>query len=126
MAPPVFSPNPSLLNPKFDGYKLKLLEQEACIRTFSLPPPGVTQATVSARRIVPFTEVSARIKHNHLRNGLEGDDIAYIDKDGGVVLVKLNVSLWFGPLFGLAYYPSISCVPIDGIGGPSAVISYNL
>ncbi|KAG9096415.1 hypothetical protein FRC06_008691 [Ceratobasidium sp. 370] len=88
---PSFSHNPSLLNPKFEGYKLKILEQSACVRTYPLPPPGATQATVSGRRIVPFTEVSARIKHNHLRVGLSGEDFVYVDKNGGVVLVTVDV-----------------------------------
>ncbi|KAG8742507.1 hypothetical protein FRC10_001341 [Ceratobasidium sp. 414] len=98
MAPPSFSHNPSLLNPKFDGYKLKLLEQSDCIRTYPLLSPGVTQATVSGRRVVPFTEVSARIKHNHLRVGLSGEDLVYVDRNGGVVLVTIddeqNLSSW--------------------------------
>ncbi|KAG8714074.1 hypothetical protein FRC09_018033 [Ceratobasidium sp. 395] len=90
MAPLAFSHNQSLLNPKFDGYKLKLLEQEDCIRTHALPPPGVTQAAISGRRIVPFTEVSARIKHNHLRVGLGEKELAYVDQNGGVVLVTID------------------------------------
>ncbi|KAG9120405.1 hypothetical protein FRC07_004118 [Ceratobasidium sp. 392] len=90
MAPPIFSHKPSLLNSKFDGYKLKILEQSDCIRAYPLPPPGVTQAAVSGRRIVPFTEVSARIKHNHLRAGLGEDELVYVDQNGGVVLVKID------------------------------------
>ncbi|KAF8606966.1 hypothetical protein BDV93DRAFT_488925 [Ceratobasidium sp. AG-I] len=90
MAPPAFSPNSSLLNPKFDGYKLKLLEQTTCVYAFSLPAPGASQSTVSTRRIVPFTEVSARIKHNHLRVALDGEGCVYIDQNGGVVYVRLS------------------------------------
>ncbi|QRW06576.1 CS domain-containing protein [Ceratobasidium sp. AG-Ba] len=93
MAPATFSANTSLLNPKFDGYKLKILEQSDCVRTFALPAPGVTQSTVSGRRIVPFTEVSARIKHNHLKAGISDDEfsyVAYVDQDGGVMMVMID------------------------------------
>lgn len=93
MAPLAFSPNSSLLNPKFDGYKLKILEQATCVHSFPLPAPGASQSTVSARRIVPFTEVSARIKHNHLRVSSDGEGCVYIDQNGGVVYVTLSVSL---------------------------------
>lgn len=92
MAPAVFSAKSSLLNPKFDGYKLKILEQDACVHSYALPAPGASQSTVSARRVVPFTEVSARIRHNHLRVSLDGEGLVYIDQNGGVVYVKLSVS----------------------------------
>ncbi|CAE6432845.1 unnamed protein product [Rhizoctonia solani] len=85
---PIFSANHELLNPKFDGYKLKILEQQDCVQTFLLPSPGVTQSTVSARRIVPFTEVSARIKHNHLKIGNVG--LYYVDQSGGVVMIEFD------------------------------------
>ncbi|KAG8731470.1 hypothetical protein FRC11_004050, partial [Ceratobasidium sp. 423] len=85
---PIFSANHELLNPKFDGYKLKILEQQDCVQTFLLPSPGVTQSTVSARRIVPFTEVSARIKHNHLKIGNSG--LYYVDQNGGVTLIEFD------------------------------------
>ncbi|KAJ1303213.1 hypothetical protein OPQ81_011412 [Rhizoctonia solani] len=85
---PTFSANHDLLNPKFDGYKLKILEQQDCVQSFLLPSPGVTQSTVSARRIVPFTEVSARIKHNHLKLGNDG--LYYVDQNGGVVMIEFD------------------------------------
>ncbi|CAE6459192.1 unnamed protein product [Rhizoctonia solani] len=85
---PTFSANHALLNPKFDGYKLKLLEQQDCVQSFPLPSPGATQSTVSTRRIIPFTEVSARIKHNHLKIGKAG--IFYVDQNGGVVAIEFD------------------------------------
>ncbi|CAE6489061.1 unnamed protein product [Rhizoctonia solani] len=85
---PVFSANHTLLNPKFDGYKLKILEQQDCVKSFPLPSPGATQSTVSARRIIPFTEVSARIKHNHLKIGQSG--LLYVDQNGGVVVIEFD------------------------------------
>lgn len=93
MAPQAFSPKSSLLNPKFDGYKLKILEQDTCVRSYALPAPGATQSTVSTRRVVPFTEVSARIKHNHLRASPDGTGAVYVDQNGGVIQIKLSVSL---------------------------------
>jgi hypothetical protein len=96
---PVFSANNALLNPKFDGYKLKLLEQQDCVQSFELPSPGVTQSTISGRRIVPFTEVSARIKHNHLKVGSKG--LLYVDKDGGVVSIEFDVSCEYVPFICL-------------------------
>ncbi|GAB1520644.1 CS domain-containing protein [Rhizoctonia solani] len=92
---PVFSANNALLNPKFDGYKLKILEQKDCVQSFQLPSPGVTQSTVSGRRIIPFTEVSARIKHNHLKLGNNG--LLYVDQSGGVVSVEFDGN--FAPTF---------------------------
>ncbi|KAH7337107.1 hypothetical protein B0J17DRAFT_666278 [Rhizoctonia solani] len=85
---PTFSANHALLNPKFDGYKLKLLEQQDCVQSFPLPSPGATQSTVSTRRIIPFTEASARIKHNHLKIGKSG--LFYVDQNGGVVTIEFD------------------------------------
>ncbi|KDN39437.1 hypothetical protein RSAG8_08843, partial [Rhizoctonia solani AG-8 WAC10335] len=33
---PIFSAKHALLNPKFDGYKLKIFEQQACVQSFPI------------------------------------------------------------------------------------------
>ena len=79
----------SLLNPKFEGYKLDPVSESDCVYKYRLPSPGVTQSTVSPARQLSFPEVQSRIRHNHLATGYDGR-LAYIDKDGGVILTVLD------------------------------------
>jgi hypothetical protein len=82
-------PNRSLLNPKFDGYKLDPISSEDTVARHVLPYKA-TQASVSGRHHFSFQEAQSRIRHNHLNVSLEGEHVVYIDADLRVVLVRLD------------------------------------
>jgi hypothetical protein len=82
-------PTRSLLNPKFESYKLALIEQSDAVNQYALPSPGASQSTISGHNHLSFKEVQSRIRHNHLCVGW-GNECMYVDKDGGVVLVVMN------------------------------------
>ena len=82
-----FNVKRSLLNPKFDGYKLSSISDRDCVSTISLPAQGLSQSTVSAKSHLYFQEVQSRVRHNHLAVAIDSaasDPIAtfaYIDKE---------------------------------------------
>ena len=78
----------SLLNPKFEGYKLELLPQDEAVVRYDLPYKP-TQATVSGKIPLTFQEVQSRITHNHLAVSNESDQAVYVDSANQVVLVGL-------------------------------------
>ena len=86
-----FPTNRSLLNPKFEGYKLSLLEQDEHVSRYSLTA-FPTQANVSGRSRTPlsFEEVQSRITHNHLAISQDGTEAIYVDDDLNVIRVVLN------------------------------------
>ncbi|KAI0251999.1 hypothetical protein BJV78DRAFT_1275098 [Lactifluus subvellereus] len=82
-------PNRSLLNPKFDGYKLDPISSEDTVARHVLPHKA-TQASVSGRHHFSFQEAQSRIRHNHLCVSPEGEHTVYIDTDLRVILVRLD------------------------------------
>lgn len=82
-------PNRSLLNPKFDGYKLDPVSVEDTVTRHALKHTA-TQASVSGRHHLSFQETESRIRHNHLTVSPEGEQAVYIDKDLSVVSVRLD------------------------------------
>ena len=86
-----FATDRSLLNPKFDGYKLSPLDESEHVRRFSLTNQP-TQANVSGRSKTPlsFEEVQARIKHNHIAVAFDGRTAAYVDKDMNFCVVSVD------------------------------------
>ncbi|KAF7978515.1 hypothetical protein HWV62_45683 [Athelia sp. TMB] len=99
---PLFSPNRSLLNPKFEGYKLDPLSQEDVVLRHELPFK-ITQSTVSARRSpISMQEVQSRITHNHLTIAGQGNRALYIDAEFRVVLIDID-EMTFLPSFRILY-----------------------
>lgn len=85
----LFNPDRSLLNPKFEGYKLDPLEQEGHVHTYPLPGDGATQSTVSSR-LGSFKEVQSRIAFNHIAPGYWPNQAGYVDKCGNFVIVTYD------------------------------------
>jgi len=91
-----FNVKRSLLNPKFDGYKLCSLSDGDCVQTVALPSQGLSQSTVSPNSYLYFPEVLTRVRHNHLAFSLDSaasDPIAtfaYIDKLRVFTAVLIN------------------------------------
>ncbi|KAI5122789.1 hypothetical protein M0805_000133 [Coniferiporia weirii] len=90
----IFPTNRGLLNPKFEGYKLALLNQDDLVASFPLSAHP-TQANVSGRVKTPlsFEEVQSRITHNHLAIAHDGQSALYIDDELNVVQVVVNADL---------------------------------
>ncbi|KAI0300295.1 hypothetical protein BC826DRAFT_1090322 [Russula brevipes] len=82
-------PNRSLLNPKFDGYRLDPISSEDSVTRHVLEHMAV-QASVSGRHHFSFQEAESRIRHNHLTVSLDGAQAVYIDMDLRVILVRLD------------------------------------
>lgn len=82
-------PNRSLLNPKFDGYKLDPVSSEDTVSRHALKYTA-TQASVSGRHHLSFQETESRIRHNHLTVSPDGEQAVYIDKDLSVISVRLD------------------------------------
>ncbi|EJC98110.1 uncharacterized protein FOMMEDRAFT_114955 [Fomitiporia mediterranea MF3/22] len=89
-----FPTNRSLLNPKFEGYKLSPLAQDEHITRFPLTAYP-TQANVSGRSRTPlsFEEVQSRITHNHLTISRDSSESVYVDDDLNVIRIVLNPDL---------------------------------
>ena len=82
-------PNRSLLNPKFDGYKLDPVSEADTVARHALKHTA-TQASVSGRHHLSFQETESRIRHNHLTVSPDGEQAVYIDKDLSVISVRLD------------------------------------
>ena len=87
-------PNHDLLNPTFEGYKLKLLNEDECIIRTDLPAPGINIQKVPSGTQLSYKEVQSRVLYNHLFGGYnldEGKGAAfYFDSDLRLVLVEYN------------------------------------
>lgn len=87
---PILSPNRSLLNPKFEGYRLDPVAQADVVTRYELPYK-LTQATVSASRSpISMQEVQSRITHNHLAISRHHRRALYIDSELRVVVVDVD------------------------------------
>lgn len=84
-----FTPNRSLLNPKFEGYKLDLVSQEDAVARYVLDHKA-TQATVSGKAPLSFEEVQSRITHNHLAVSSDTGRMLYVDAELKLVVVDLD------------------------------------
>ena len=86
-----FNIDRKLLNSKFEGYKLSVLDQNEHVA--SLPLAALpTQANVSGRTKIPlsFEEVQSRVTHNHLTVSHDGQSALYIDEELKVIRISLN------------------------------------
>lgn len=89
----VFPVDRSLLNPKFDGYKLKVAANPSAQLSYGLPAPGATQSTISSRATkapLSFEEVQSRIKHNHLAVSHIPGEFAYVDAGQNLVIMRIE------------------------------------
>src|SRR6266550_2483295 len=77
----------SLLNPKFESYKLDVLPQET-VHRYDLPFKP-SRSTVSGSTPLTFQEMQSRISHNHLSLSSETGQAIYVDSANRVVVVNL-------------------------------------
>lgn len=83
-----FTPTRSLLNPKFEGYKLLLLDQDNVVRRYILPYK-ITQASSYGKSPLTFQEVQSRITHNHLVLSATKRRGIYVDANHQVIVVDV-------------------------------------
>ncbi|KAG6814254.1 hypothetical protein H0H92_015369 [Tricholoma furcatifolium] len=86
-----FKPSRTLLNPKFEGYKLDPIAQDDIVARFPLQFKP-TQATVSGKSPLSFQEVQSRITHNHLVVCPEAERALYVDSTFKVILIDINTT----------------------------------
>lgn len=84
-----FEPTRTLLNPKFEGYKLDPVSQDEIVTRFPLHFKP-TQATVSGNSPLSFQEVQSRITHNHLAVCTEASRAMYVDSAHRVILIDID------------------------------------
>ena len=83
-------PDRTLLNSKFEGYKLHPISQEDVIRPYNLCDRP-SQGTVSGRVPLSFHEVQSKIRHNHLVVDSKNRQAFYVDGDLHVVQAIFDV-----------------------------------
>lgn len=83
-----FETSHSLLNAKFEGYKLEPVAEDTVQRYPLEHKP--TQIVLSNRSPLTFQEVQSRITHNHLCMSANGERALYIDAEYKVVLVQVD------------------------------------
>ncbi|CAG8478576.1 12918_t:CDS:2 [Acaulospora morrowiae] len=98
-------PNRTLLNPKFEGYKLKLFEDQTRLRRFSISPPGISVSKIPLKSKLSYREIQNRIHFNHLFSGYESDDgkkiCFYFDRELSVSMIK------YDPVFSSTFVEQI-------------------
>jgi hypothetical protein len=85
-----FTVNRSILNPKFEGYKLDHLAPEDAVSRYKLqyqPTPSM----LSGRAPISYQEMRSRITHNHLTLAGNSGRALYIDSALKVVLVDVDM-----------------------------------
>ncbi|CAG8679846.1 5409_t:CDS:2 [Funneliformis mosseae] len=83
-----------LLNPKFEGYKLKVFDENSRLLHFRLPPPGITLSKIPTNKKLSYKEILSRSHFNHLFKGFEIKEKVicfYFDSENFVVLVEYDM-----------------------------------
>ena len=81
-----FRPNRSLLNAKFEGYRLDPIPQEDVVQRYKLTRKP-TQATTSGKIPLSFQEMRSRISHNHLSVESTSGRAIYVDENYAVCMI---------------------------------------
>lgn len=83
-----FTPERSLLQPKFESYKLALPTSSSHTQSYPLPTPFATRPLSDGARL-SFAETQARARHNHLGHGERGE-LIWVERDGKVKAARLD------------------------------------
>ncbi|KAJ7670225.1 hypothetical protein B0H17DRAFT_1162181 [Mycena rosella] len=97
----MFATERSLLNAKFEGYKLDAIDQDNSVARYNLQYT-LTQATVSTHSPLSFHEVQSRITHNHISVAPHSSRAVYVDAQYRVILVELDLTS-LSPSFRAVY-----------------------
>jgi len=83
---PKLTPNRSLLNPNFEGYKLS---HTPAPEIFYAPLPRPVNQARAGIGSLGFQKVASRVRHNHLAVGQNGQAM-YITDGGQVTLIQVE------------------------------------
>ncbi|GAA5941672.1 uncharacterized protein JCM15063_002636 [Sporobolomyces koalae] len=101
-----FTPTRSLLQPKFESYKLELPSGSSPSRSYKLDTPFQTQSLPNSVLLGP-TQAQHRAKHNHLSLGIEGE-IVWIESNGSVKAARIDPKTAQPSFFDVVTLPSCS------------------
>ncbi|KAJ2793426.1 hypothetical protein H4R21_005902, partial [Coemansia helicoidea] len=113
-------PDPALLNPCFDGYRLRLVDSSA-VRTFPLQSAPVQPQLLASNELFTYDEVCSRIHYNHLFPGPQQGTFVYFA--GGTRAVLVDTRSEGAPLFTLLFDvpPRASTGALQGYPGAYAL-----
>ncbi|KAJ2766240.1 hypothetical protein IWQ57_004450, partial [Coemansia nantahalensis] len=113
-------PDPVLLNPCFDGYRLRLVDSSA-VRTFPLQSAPVQPQLLASNELFTYDEVCSRIHYNHLFPGPQQGTFVYFAGGTRAVLVdtRSEGAPLFTPLFDVP--PRASTGALQGYPGAYAL-----
>ncbi|KAG5352927.1 NudC domain-containing protein 1 [Termitomyces sp. T112] len=111
----LFESTRTLINPKFEGYKLDPVSQDEIVARYPLQFKP-TQATVSGKSPLSFQEVQSRITHNHLAICIGANRAMYVDSAHRVILIDIDPAT-ISPSFRVLYELSTS-VQSDDTNSP--------
>ncbi|RDB18017.1 NudC domain-containing protein 1 [Hypsizygus marmoreus] len=97
----LFTPSRSLLNPKFEGYKLDPISQADVVARFPLQYKP-TQATISGKTSFSFQEIQSRVTHNHIAVCSDAGRALYVDSDSRVILIDIDAGT-LSPIFRILF-----------------------
>ncbi|KAJ1667154.1 hypothetical protein IW140_001592 [Coemansia sp. RSA 1813] len=130
-----FEPSTQLLNPNFEGYKLRLIDRqstsrtgtEGAVRFFTPNTTPIEPRKLANNALLTYDEVYSRVHYNHLFCGPEAGSLVYIDGANNVQLVtstdELKIldtkSIFTIPQHesdtALSGYPGVFCLSADVI-----------
>ncbi|KAJ2036231.1 hypothetical protein GGI03_000823 [Coemansia sp. RSA 2337] len=85
-----FKPDTALLNPRFDGYKLRLADSEDTTSVYSLESEAVSPQKLPSSTPLSYDEASFRVHYNHLFIGPRDSTFIYIDTAGVTHMVYVD------------------------------------
>ncbi|KAJ1798374.1 hypothetical protein LPJ59_002537, partial [Coemansia sp. RSA 2399] len=130
-----FEPDTRLLNPQFEGYKLRLVDRqntggvdtESAVRLFTPDTAPIEPRKLANNALLTYDEVYSRVHYNHLFCGPDAESLVYIDgankvqlvtSDGGLQTL-VTKSIFDIPRHesdaALSGYPGVFCLSTDAI-----------
>ncbi|KAJ2007069.1 hypothetical protein H4R26_001015 [Coemansia thaxteri] len=110
-----FKPNPELLNPCFDGYKLRAADGNKAVKIYPHSSEAVKSQKLPSNAPLSYDEAYFRVHYNHLFVGPSDRTFIYIDSASVVNLVTFDQ-------LGLPRTASIFAIPQHG--SDSALAGY--
>ncbi|CAG8528924.1 6258_t:CDS:2 [Ambispora leptoticha] len=109
----VIKPNRNLLNPKFEGYRLNIFDDEKHLLRVPLPEPGINIPKVPVNANLSYNEMHSLVHYNHLFAGFTADigNALYFDSELQIILVEYDLikdSIIMHPLIKLPKSTTIS------------------
>ncbi|KAJ2688070.1 hypothetical protein IWW39_002488 [Coemansia spiralis] len=85
-----FQPDTALLNPRFDGYKLRLAESDNATKIYSLESKTASPQKLPNSAQLSYDETYFRVHYNHLSIGPRDGTFVYIDSAGVAHMISVD------------------------------------